>query len=82
MSATSEDTGRVVIEVRDEGVGIQDNLLPHIFERFNRIGRADTSVCAGQGLYIVKRIAELHGGTVACESVLGEGSTFRVTLQS
>ena len=82
VSATSEDTGRVVIEVRDEGVGIQDNLLPHIFERFNRIGRADTSVCAGQGLYIVKRIAELHGGTVACESVLGEGSTFRVTLQS
>ena len=82
VSATSEDAGRVVIEVRDEGVGIQDNLLPHIFERFNRIGRADNSVGAGQGLYIVKRIAKLHGGTVACESVLGEGSTFRVTLQS
>ena len=83
VTAATDDQGQIVIGVRDDGIGIEESLLGVIFERFNRLRnvRADGTVGAGQGLYIVRRIAELHGGSVSCESVVGEGSTFRVTLQ-
>jgi two-component system phosphate regulon sensor histidine kinase PhoR len=72
----------VVLSVRDEGVGIAANDLPRIFERFYRADRARSRELGGTGLglSIVKHIAQLHGGRVEAESVVGQGTTIRVIL--
>src|SRR5438094_7751778 len=72
----------VVLSVRDEGIGIAAADLPRIFERFYRADRARSRKLAGTGLglSIVKHIAQLHGGRVEAESVLGQGATIRVIL--
>ena len=72
----------VVLSVRDEGVGIAGNDLPRIFERFYRADRARSRELGGTGLglSIVKHIAQLHGGRVEAESVVGQGTTIRVIL--
>jgi two-component system phosphate regulon sensor histidine kinase PhoR len=72
----------LVLSVRDEGVGIAANDLPRIFERFYRADRARSRELGGTGLglSIVKHIAQLHGGRVEAESVVGQGTTIRVIL--
>lgn len=66
------------LSVRDCGVGIHPQDLPHIFEAFYRSERTQLVSGTGLGLSIVKRLVELHGGEVQVESELGQGSTFRV----
>ena len=72
----------VVLSVRDEGIGIAANDLPRIFVRFYRADRARSREVGGTGLglSIVKHIAQLHGGRVEAESVVGQGTTIRVIL--
>jgi two-component system sensor histidine kinase SenX3 len=72
----------VVIRVSDTGIGIPEGKLPRIFERFYRVDKARSKETGGTGLglSIVKHVAENHGGRVAVESTLGEGSTFTVYL--
>ncbi len=74
--------GGAVIEVEDNGVGIDPSDLPRIFDRFFRGSRASEARGSGSGLglAIVQSIVEMHGGTVTVESRLGGGSTFTVTL--
>ncbi|HET8560462.1 MAG TPA: ATP-binding protein [Marmoricola sp.] len=71
-----------VIEVRDTGLGIPPEELSSLFRRFYRSSVAEQRAIQGTGLglSIVKSIATLHGGTVAVDSELGTGSTFRVVL--
>lgn len=71
-----------VITVRDEGVGIAEADLGRIFDRFTQADMGTTRPFGGfgLGLYIVKRVAEAHGGTVAVTSELGKGSTFVLTV--
>lgn len=68
------------ISVSDEGPGIEPSDLPHIFDRFYRSQEARTLPGSGLGLSIAKRAAERHGGTVGVESIVGEGSTFTLSL--
>jgi signal transduction histidine kinase len=70
------------ISVADDGAGIDPAELPRIFDRFFRGARASDARGSGSGLglAIVKSIVEMHGGSVAVDTRLGEGSTFRVTL--
>ena len=72
----------VVIRVRDTGVGISPELLPHIFDLFTQAERSlDRSQGGlGIGLALVQRLTELHGGTVEAHSASGEGSQFVVRL--
>ena len=73
----------VEIRVRDSGVGIAPDVLPHIFERFTQADSGTTRAHAGLGLglAIVRHIVELHGGTVdAFSDGLGLGATFRLLL--
>lgn len=73
--------GGVEIAVADEGVGIHPRHLPHLFERFRQIDRAEREQQgAGLGLHIAYRLVELHDGEIEVESTPGEGSTFTVRL--
>lgn len=78
----AEEYDRVVIEVRDFGIGIPRKDLPRIFERFYRVDKARTrsSGGTGLGLSIVKHLVELHRGTIRAESELGVGTTFIIEL--
>jgi two-component system sensor histidine kinase SenX3 len=77
-----DDGGPVLIEVRDEGIGIEPRDLDRIFERFYRADRARSRATGGTGLglAIVKHIATNHGGRVEVTSTVGEGSTFTLRL--
>jgi two-component system sensor histidine kinase SenX3 len=74
--------GVLEISVADQGMGIPENELHRVFERFYRVDQARSRVTGGTGLglSIVKHVAENHGGEVGVWSVLGEGSTFTVRL--
>lgn len=71
-----------VLTVEDQGIGIAEQDLPLIFERFYRTDRSRSRRTggAGIGLTIVKAIVHAHGGTVAVDSEVGRGSSFVVTL--
>jgi len=74
--------GEVHFAVEDTGIGIAEEHIPRIFERFYRVdkGRSRERGGSGLGLSIVKHIVENHGGRVEVESTPAQGSTFRIIL--
>ena len=76
------NNGQVELSVRDTGIGIPDEHIPHLFDRFYRVdqarGRAEGGV--GLGLAISRWIADAHGGSIHVESAPGKGSTLTVRL--
>ena len=80
--STRRHANDVEICIRDNGPGIPEADLPHIFERFYRVdkGRSREKGGTGLGLSIVKHIVQLHGGRVWCESKLGQGTAFFFSL--
>jgi signal transduction histidine kinase len=72
----------VELFVRDTGVGIPEEDLPHIFERFHRVkgSRARTHEGTGIGLALVQELVKLLGGAIHAESVEGRGTTMTVSL--
>jgi len=73
----------ILIEVSDDGVGIKEEHLPRLFERFYRVdkSRARNEGGSGLGLAIVKHLVEAHGQTIDVRSTEGQGSTFSFTLK-
>jgi signal transduction histidine kinase len=74
--------GFVVLQVRDRGIGMSEEDLAHLFEKFYRGSTAKAAGVRGTGLGLVltKEATEAHGGTIAVESHLGVGTCFTVTL--
>ena len=72
----------VELSVKDTGVGIPEEELPHMFERFHRVvgTKGRTYEGTGIGLSLVQELVKLHGGTVNVASTPGKGSTFTVSL--
>jgi len=72
----------IVVEVRDQGCGIEAQHLPRLFERFYRVDRARSRELGGTGLglAIVRHIALAHRGSVSVESTVGVGSMFRLRI--
>lgn len=80
--STRVDRGMVEISVKDDGIGISQENLERVFERFFRVDRARSRTTGGTGLglAIVKHIASNHGGDVAAWSKEGSGSTFTLRI--
>lgn len=88
ITVTLEEAGdQIRFQVSDDGIGIADEHLPKIFDRFYQVDTARTSddsaeAGAGLGLAMVREITQMHGGQISVESTLGEGTTFTVTIPS
>jgi len=70
------------VEIRDEGIGIDQYDIPKLFERFSRISNEATHAIGGTGLglYIARQLARQHGGDITVSSAPGVGTTFCVTV--
>jgi two-component system phosphate regulon sensor histidine kinase PhoR len=80
VGAWKEPDGSLVLSVRDEGVGIEPEDLPHIFERFYKADQSRASGGSGLGLAIVRHVAEAHGGAATVISERGAGAEFHITI--
>ena len=81
---TRMETTYYILEVEDEGCGIQKKDMEKIFDRFYRVddARSRQSGGSGLGLPIVRSIIEAHGGNIEVESTYGKGTLFRIKLKN
>jgi two-component system OmpR family sensor kinase len=79
----SEEAGYARLEVRDTGIGMPPDVVPHVFERFYRAdpARSSTEVGVGLGLSLVKWIVDRHNGSVTAAGEPGRGSVFIVRIK-
>jgi two-component system phosphate regulon sensor histidine kinase PhoR len=75
-----QNTTAIHIEIEDNGIGIPENELGHIFEKFYRINHKESITGTGLGLTVVKEIIEAHDGTIEVTSKVGKGSNFSIIL--
>ncbi|MEM8601677.1 MAG: ATP-binding protein, partial [Bacteroidota bacterium] len=82
VGARTDALGTATVWIRDTGVGIAPEHLPHVFDRFYQADGSNTRQHEGSGigLALVQEVAALHGGTVSAESELGVGTTFTLRL--
>lgn len=75
---------QIELSVRDFGIGIPSHSMPHLFSKFYRVDNSDSRKIGGTGLglSICKEIVRAHDGNIEVESILGEGTVFRVKLPS
>lgn len=78
----AKEDGNVLVQISDNGIGIEEELLDRIFERFYVVdhSRSKKISSTGLGLSIVKHIVEAHGGRIEVTSEIGKGSTFTIYL--
>jgi len=83
VKVEEDDKDRIIVRVKDNGEGIEDEHLPRLFERFYRIdkNRSRKKGGSGLGLSIVKHIIEAHQEQIFVESNIGQGTEFSFTLQ-
>jgi PAS domain S-box-containing protein len=82
LVAVEQDGGGVRVNVRDQGIGMSPREMAQLFEKFYRVDRDEVRRAGGTGLglYITKRLVEMHGGSIWAESWPGAGSVFTFTL--
>ena len=80
VAVQPQNTHAVVITVKDNGVGIGDEDISRIFERFYRCDPSRSQAGTGLGLSFARTVARVHGGDIAVTSIPNQGSTFTVTL--
>lgn len=80
--STANENGKLRLEVTDAGIGMDENALQMIFDKFYRVRKGDVHDVKGFGLGLsyVKRMVELHGGEIKVKSKPGEGTTFIILL--
>ena len=70
----------VKVSIVDNGIGMSEDVLARIYEKFYQADSSRTSVGNGLGLTLAKRIVDLHGGKIEVSSKVGKGTSFTVTL--
>jgi len=80
LSANSSEAPQATVTVKDNGPGISEQDLPHIFKRFRRLSGAEAKPGAGVGLFFVQTVVEKHAGSISVNSKLGAGSRFEINL--
>ena len=76
-----KDGNQIMVKIQDQGPGISDNDLPHIFEQFYTADRSRSGSGTGLGLAIARRIVEAHGGSITATSKgEGKGATFTICI--
>lgn len=82
VKAAVDNNDTIIVSVRDQGIGIPQEHLAKVFDRFHRVDNRDTREVGGTGigLFLVKHLVEAHGGNIWVESEVGKGSTFIFTL--
>jgi two-component system, OmpR family, sensor histidine kinase ArlS len=77
-----EENGKVQITIQDQGIGIPEEDLPHIFDRLYRVDKSRSRATGGfgLGLAIVQQLVEAHGGEINIESQVGVGTRFMIIL--
>ena len=80
--AVRADGDQAVVTIADTGIGVPQQEMPRLFERFHRIEntRSRSNEGSGIGLALVQELVQLHGGTIAASSTEGEGTTFTIRL--
>ena len=80
--AVRAEGGQAVVTVADTGVGVPEQEMPRLFERFHRIEntRSRSNEGSGIGLALVQELVQLHGGSITASSAEGEGTTFTIRL--
>ena len=72
--------GQALVDVRDQGIGIDEENQARIFQQFERVSARQAVAGLGLGLFISEQIVTAHGGTITVQSRIGEGALFRVCL--
>lgn len=82
LAARPDGDDHIVIQVKDEGLGMTEEQAARLFRQYERVERDDIRNIPGTGLglYLVKHLVDLHGGEISIESAPGKGSTFNVRL--
>ncbi|MFH1833184.1 MAG: ATP-binding protein [Candidatus Levyibacteriota bacterium] len=81
--SSKKSDGNIVVDISDEGYGISETDIPHLFDRFYRVDKSRTKTTIpgyGLGLSIAKKIINNHHGMVSVKSKIGKGSTFSIQL--
>ena len=80
--AVRAEGGQAVVTVADTGIGVPEQEMPRLFERFHRIEntRSRSNEGSGIGLALVQELVQLHGGTITASSIEGAGTTFTIRL--
>jgi signal transduction histidine kinase len=76
----ARDENDVTLQIRDQGIGIPEDDLRHLFEPFHRAANVGTIAGTGLGLNIAKQAVELHGGTITVDSEVGVGTSFTIRI--
>jgi len=81
LIAAGTDGGQIWFSVSDEGIGIPENDLENIFQRFYRVrGSASSFAGSGIGLYLSAEIVKKHGGSIKAESIENKGTTLKFSI--
>jgi len=82
VAVRKNEADEVILTVRDTGIGIPSEHVPHLFDRFYQVDASTTRAREGTGigLALVKQLVELHRGRITVDSTVGVGSTFTITL--